>query len=77
MPKHAAVFICIVYVLSQSAFAGKYVDCRNMHSVSNVNFANTKLLKTPTDDHHFKDNRQKILKLFIIPLIMFYYASVE
>jgi len=48
-----------------------------MQGVSNINFANTKGLKTPTDDHHFKDNGHKILKLVIIPLIMFYYASVE
>jgi hypothetical protein len=48
-----------------------------MQGVSNINFANTKHLKTPKDDHHFKDNRQKILKLVVFPLIMFYYASVE
>ena len=63
MPKHADVFVCAVHILPRIAFAGKFVYCRNAQVVSNIKSANTKHLKAPKDDHQFKDNRQKILKL--------------
>jgi len=37
--KHVVVFICVVYIATQSALVGKYVVCRNMHGVSNIKFA--------------------------------------
>ena len=37
MPKHVAVFMCVVYILlSQSACVGKYIDSRNRHGMSDI-----------------------------------------
>jgi hypothetical protein len=36
--KHVAVFVCVTYIVSRSAFVGKYIDFRNEHDVSNINY---------------------------------------
>ena len=38
VPKHVGVFICVIYIVSWSAFVGKYIDCRNMNGISNIQF---------------------------------------
>jgi hypothetical protein len=31
-------FIWAIYILSRSAFDGKYIDCRELHGVSNIRY---------------------------------------
>ena len=34
--KHVALFVCVTYVVSRSAFVGKYIDIRKVNDVSNI-----------------------------------------
>jgi hypothetical protein len=36
MLKHVGVFMYIMYIVSQSAVVGKYIDCRNMDGIGNI-----------------------------------------
>jgi len=36
--KHVAVFVRVKYIVSRSAFVGKYIDFRNVYDVSNINY---------------------------------------
>jgi len=32
--KHVAVFVRVMYIVSRTAFVGKYIDFRNVHDVT-------------------------------------------
>jgi hypothetical protein len=36
--KHVAMFPCVTYIVSRSAFVAKYIDFRNVYDVSNINY---------------------------------------
>lgn len=38
VPKHVEVFVCFTYIVSRSAFVGRYSDCRKVQGMSDIMF---------------------------------------